>query len=259
MKRLLVGSALLTIFFVGGLANAAGWTGLYAGLNAGVGINHSNYSLNPSGCFLTGVCGGIPAFNSLRNDSAKLDDTVFTGGGQIGLNYQIGRFVPGIEADFNYNGVNESDRVNRPLSAPLAGNFIHTVKQKFDFLGTLRARLGFTPVDDSLVYLTGGLAYGHVESRTNVLFTLGGDAYAGSSSSTQPGWTVGGGAEHTFPGTNWSAKLEYLYVDLGSHSYSDPITNALSTGVNPLASYRTDVRTREHIIRLGFNYKFLGF
>lgn len=258
MKRLLLGTLLLAVFSIGGLANAADWTGLYAGLNAGVGINHSNYNLNPSGCFLTGVCGGSPAFNPLRNDSAKLDDTVFTGGGQIGLNYQIGSFVPGIEADFNYNGVNESDRVNRPLSAPLAGNFVHTVKQKFDFLGTLRGRLGFTPVDRSLLYLTGGLAYGHVESRTNVLFTLDGDKYAGSSSSTQAGWTVGGGAEYGFSG-NWLAKLEYLYVDLGSHAYSDPITNALATGVDPAASYRTDVRTREHIIRLGINYKFFAF
>ena len=135
---------------------------------------------------------------------------------------------------------------------------MHTVRQKFDFLGTLRGRLGFTPVDRTLVYLTGGLAYGHVRSRTNILFTLGSDAYAGSSSTTQPGWTVGGGAEYAFAG-NWSAKLEYLFVDLGSHSYSDPITNAISTGVDPTASYRTDLRTREHVIRLGINYKFFGF
>ena len=194
--------------------NAADWSGLYAGLNAGVGINNSRYNLTPSGCFLTGLCGGLTSFNPLRSDSANLGDTVFTGGGTIGVNFQIGSFVPGIEADFNYNGVDESYRVNRPLSSPLAGNFVHTIKQKLDFLGTLRGRLGFAPTSRSLLYLTGGFAYGHVASRTNVLFTLGGDTYAGSSSSTQPGWTVGAGGEYGFSG-NWSAKLEYLYVDLG--------------------------------------------
>ena len=257
MKKLLLGTIALAGLFVAGLAAATDWTGLYAGVNAGVGINDSRYTLRPTGCFITAVlCGGPLSNNPLRTDSAEFDSTVFTGGGQIGFNYQISSFVPGIEVDFNYNGVNESDSVNRPLSAPLAGNFVHTVKQKFDFFGTLRGRLGFTPVDSSLVYITAGLAYGHIKSRTTASFTLGGDAYAGSSSTTRAGWTVGGGTEYAFA-NNWSAKLEYLYIDLGKHSYSDPGANAFTTGLG--ASYATDLRTREHVIRLGVNYKFFGF
>jgi outer membrane immunogenic protein len=245
--------ACLVFLLVGGAALAAdvpgapyNWTGFYAGLNVGVGINDSEYALRPSGLY------SQPPYvqsNALRTDSHGFDDGAFTGGGQAGFNYQVGRFVFGLETDFNYNGVEESISVNRALSSPLVGRFIHTVTQDFDYFGTFRARVGVTPTDRWLIYGTGGLAYGHVSSKSNVLFTLAGDNYIGSSSEMRAGWTAGAGTEYAVA-KNWVVRMEYLYLDLGTQSYS--YTNQLFPGFD----YTTDITTREHVLRAGISFKF---
>jgi outer membrane immunogenic protein len=254
MKRSFVAVFMLSLLVIGGFAGAADaadtghhWTGFYIGLNAGAAINDSHYDLSPGKGYE-----GDPD-NPLRSDSGEFDDTSFTGGVQAGYNYQINNFVIGIETDFNYNGVDESDHVDRALAAPLGGQFIHTVKQEIDYFGTLRARAGFTPTDTLLVYATGGLAYGRVRSSSHVQFDVPvEDNYSGSKSSTQTGWTIGGGLEYALS-CNWSIKAEYLYVDLGSQSYS-------SWSQDPICgndcSYTTDLKTRENVVRFGINYKF---
>jgi outer membrane immunogenic protein len=65
-----------------------------------------------------------------------------------------------------------------------------------------------------------------------------------SSSSSQLGWTIGAGLEYAFMG-NWSAKLEYLYVDLGN----------FDAGIAPVVN---TVSFKENIVRAGLNYKFSG-
>ena len=85
-------------------------------------------------------------------------------------------------------------------------------------------------------YITAGGAYGNVNATTT---TAAGVALA-SASSGQLGWTFGAGLEYAFMG-NWSAKLEYLYVDLGTKSYFNSTQ---------------DVRFRDHIVRAGVNYAF---
>jgi outer membrane immunogenic protein len=114
----------------------------------------------------------------------------------------------------------------------------------------LRGRFGFTPVDRFLIYGTGGLAYGNVSSSSNVLFTSGSDNYTGSSSGMQIGWTLGAGGEYAFT-NNWSVKFEYLYIDLGSKSYTYAVQPPFSG-----FSYTTDLDTTQHVFRVGFNYKF---
>ena len=254
MKTSVLASEFLILLLVFGYtqaADAAGakydWTGFYAGLNAGLAINNSGYNLQPTGSF----AGEGNENNPLITDSGNFNSTAFTGGGQLGYNYQICNFVIGMETDFNYNGVNESKSVDRALDAPLSGGFIHSVNQKFDYFGTLRARVGFTPRDRWLVYGTGGLAYGHVNSNSNALFTFDGqslDNYIGSSSNTRVGWTAGAGSEYAFY-NNWSAKIEYNYIDLGSHSY----TYDDSTQLFPGYTYTTNLKTRENVVRFGIN------
>jgi outer membrane immunogenic protein len=230
-------------------ADAAGgsysWNGFYMGVNTGGVANDSRYTLSPSGNFL------VPPFvqdNGLRTDSSDLDDPAFTIGGQVGYNYQIHRVVIGLETDFNYTTVDENETVDRALVAPLSGRLIHNVKQDIDFLGTVRARVGFAPTDRLLLYGTGGFAYGHIKSSSDILFTLGGDNYPGSKSTMQPGWTVGAGAEYALT-DHLTMKLEYLYVDLGKLSYDD-------ISQFPGYTYSTDIKTRVHIPRLGLNFKF---
>jgi outer membrane immunogenic protein len=245
------------------------WSGFYIGGNAGVAINDSRYDLDPAGCFLFTVnnCGsGGLAANSFRSYSAPLNQSAFTGGGQVGYNRQVSSIVFGVEADINYNGIKESDFVIQPLTGPLAGaTLIHTVTQRFDWMGTLRGRLGFTPWDRLLVYGTGGLAFGHVSSTTNNTFPpscCAGNTYIGTGTVTRAGWTAGAGGEYAF-GNGWSAKVEYLYIDLGKFNYLDPcVANcnaAAGVGLPASAeSFQTTVTTREHIVRVGLNYRFGG-
>jgi len=240
------------------------WTGFYIGANIGGIWNNSEYSVSPTGCFVdpTVMCGGALTNNALRSDVGKLNNNNnnnvgFTGGGQLGFNWQLGALVLGFETDINGTNLNANDSVNRALAAPLVGNFLHTVDEKLDWYGTVRGRIGVLPVHELLLYVTGGLAYGRLSSNTAVSFSTTTDAYAGAFSDTRVGWTAGGGAEWAFS-PNWSAKIEYLYVDLGSITYADICTTAVCALFVPLPGYQTDLKTRENIVRFGINYRFGG-
>ena len=238
-----------------------GWTGWYIGANVGAIWTDSEYTLSPSGCFLTNVaCGGGVPNNPLRSDVAKLNgnnSVGVTGGGQFGYNWQMGTFLLGFETDINGTNLHPNDSVNRPLVAPLVGNFLHTVDEKLDWFGTVRGRIGVLPVPELLLYATGGLAYGRLSSNTAVSFSTTTDVYAGAFSDTRVGWTAGGGAEWAFS-PNWSAKVEYLYIDLGSITYADICTTAVCALFVPPPGYQTDLKTRENIVRFGINYRFGG-
>ena len=68
-----------------------------------------------------------------------------------------------------------------------------------------------------------------------------------SDKETRVGWTAGAGVENAF-WQNWSAKLEYLYVDLGTHSIDTVDVDG--------APFHVEHKVRNHILRLGVNYKF---
>lgn len=139
------------------------------------------------------------------------------GGLQGGYNWQQGQFVFGGETDLNLTGADDT-------FAPY--------KFSNPWWGSLRARAGMA-WNNILVYGTGGLAYGTVKGESALL----------SESKTSLGWTLGAGAELGVS-PNWSAKVEYLYMDLASRSYSlTGTTNGLSSSV----------------IRVGVNYHFAPF
>jgi outer membrane immunogenic protein len=184
------------------------WTGFYLGINGGYGWGTSDWSI-------LGV--GIV--------SAKPKGWLL--GGTLGFNYQTGSFVWGVEGDLAWSDVKSSD----------ACGLVLTCDTSTSYLGTVRARVGYA-FDRWLPYITGGGAYGDVKASIPALGLSG--------SKAQFGWTVGGGLEYAFLG-NWSAKLEYLYVDLGSFD---------AGFVAPFAS--TDVTFKENIVRAGLNYKFSG-
>src|SRR5882724_9253201 len=256
MKNLLGGARvlILNVSATPALGADYDWTGVYVGVNAGDGVNDSKYRIQ------TDIRDPLPGFaetNGLREENQNLNDTAFTGGAQAGYNWHVNRFVLGVELDFNYNGVDQTSIVDRPLASPLAGNVIYHASQRFDWFGTVRGRLGVTALPQWLVYATGGLAYGHVSSETTGFFTATEDRYAGSGSATLPGWTVGARSEWGISPA-WSAKLEYLYVDLGTFSYTSECVNCLANGITNGPFLRTDVTTREHLVRFGLNYRFGG-
>jgi len=234
------------------------WTGFYVGLNLGGAWNDTRDDVFPTGCFLTNVaCGLGPTVNPLRSDSVRLTGSGFTGGVQAGYNWQAANWVFGIEGDINYSGISDGSSINRPVVAPLAGNFIHTESDKLNWFGTFRGRLGMTVTPSFLIYGTGGLAFGQVRSASAVSFTTTTDVYAGSIDDTRFGWTVGGGGEWMIA-PQWSIKAEYLFVDLGKASYTQTCITAVCAAFTPPPSYQTDLRVHEHVARVGVNYHFGG-
>jgi outer membrane immunogenic protein len=153
--------------------------------------------------------------------------------------------VAGIEADFNYSGLNKTDSRAFAQTAFGGGGLIdantESATQRLSWLGTVRGRLGLTFLDNRLLaFATGGFAYGRVTDSIQTIGVPNGAAgiLVGASSNTvRTGWTLGGGIEYAFL-ANWSAKLEYLYYDLGSRTLN------LNYGIIPGNAGNT------------FNYKF---
>ena len=102
------------------------------------------------------------------------------------------------------------------------------------WLSTVRGRIGYS-FDRVMPYVTGGLAVGDIRAAT--------PGFAGGTS-TNAGWTLGAGLEVALPG-NWTAKAEYLRVDLGSFN---------CTGCS--ASPPDNVSLQENVFRAGVNYHF---
>jgi outer membrane immunogenic protein len=117
---------------------------------------------------------------------------------------------------------------------------------------------------------TGNLAVGTTAFGISAQWGLPGGSAAGNFSTTKTGWVVGGGVETSigalfgWGNNNWSMKLEYLYVDLGT------VNNAIGTTLTPVAainaagaplatgstSFFTQNHVYEQIIRVGINYRF---
>jgi outer membrane immunogenic protein len=149
----------------------------------------------------------------------------FLAGGTVGYNWQSGAIVYGVEGDFDWSDV----------KGTVACAGLLTCETSSSWLATFRGRVGYA-FDRWLPYVKGGGAYGSVKATPGI--------GALASSSNQLGWTLGAGLEYAFMG-NWSAKLEYLYVDLGS----------FNAAVAPAVD---NVSFKESIVRAGLNYKFSG-
>ncbi|MBF9234339.1 outer membrane protein [Microvirga alba] len=205
------------------------WTGFYVGVNAGGAWNsNSNH-----GVFVPGV--GFVEGNNNNNGG-------FTGGGQIGYNYQVGSFVIGAETDIQYADIGRSRNNDFLFLNPALVGFRNN-NNSGNYFGTVRARAGVA-FDRTLVYLTGGFAYGDVG---------GGDRFFGGSSSNG-GWTVGGGVEYAFT-NNITARLEGLYVNLERNKNNDFFALGLVNTVG-----LTNNKNNEFgVVRAGLNYKFNTF
>lgn len=253
------------------------WSGFYAGLNAGGGWGNTTIdnSMTPGTCSQGPQA--CPSFFGALNTyvPAQFDThpSGFIGGGQIGYNYQImPNWVAGLEADFQ--GADIKGAANASNSAPIVlvavpETPIFTLtaagRQKIDWFGTVRGRLGWLPINSLLVYATGGLAYGHVQTGvsfsgnipTTSIIPLNGSS-AVSQSKTLAGWTVGGGLEWMFA-PRWSVKGEYLYYDLGTVILNQT-TNYVLTLIGPAFFYNANMQSAAHyrgnIARIGLNYKF---
>jgi len=228
------------------------WNGFYIGINGGYSWGHSSRDLN----FYNPLNGVVLATGT--GGGRDMNGGLF--GGQIGYNWQMSNWVFGIEGDAQWTGERGSTTILCPVAgcfptAVPAGNGVSaSLEDKLQWFATFRGRLGVTVTPSVLLYATGGGAWGEVKSNLGLAgFTATGlpVAVVGSASTDRFGWTVGAGIEAMFA-ANWSAKLEYLYMDLGSISNSVVLPTAAGF---PLGA-NVSSRITDSIIRAGINYHF---
>lgn len=219
------------------------WAGIYIGVNGGYGWSQSDVGVagvDAAGQFAVGS-GLVPSSLKTRSQGAF-------GGGQIGMNWQTGTLVYGGELDFQYGDITGTD------SQTLAfGPFslASMAKSRMDYFGTARLRGGVLLEPNTLLYATGGLAWGHVTTDAGVVLTTPGPvaSASGSAGDTRVGWTAGAGIEHALT-PNWTVKTEYLYVDLGSTT----VTHG-TTLFNVPVTFQSHQDDRFHLVRAGLNYR----
>lgn len=220
------------------------WTGFYLGAHIGYGWGESDVdtSLLPSPALF-----GAAPFNQGH------DADGFVGGLQLGYNWQVGpSWLWGVEADVSWTDINGSSSVG-PL--PLFGGGFdpgssQLVTTDLNWFATLRLRAGFLVSPALLVYATGGLAVGDVEQTAITDYVGPAFLYPGSTSETRTGWTAGAGLEWAFA-PRWSAKIEWLYYDLGDQTI---VANPVAP--NPPFQVSTNHDLTGNIARFGINYKF---
>jgi len=223
-------------------AVAHDWRGFYAGATAGYGLgrdkDHENLSFLPM----------FPALTAQSFDQAPEGAPV---GVQAGYNWQMGHWVAGLEGDWQW--VNQHDVISITMGTPPSNlnQEGFTLDQRLRWLATFRGRIGYAR-NDWLWYLTGGAAMGSVEEN-DVLTVNFPTTVAATFRHTNGGWTLGGGVEKAL-GANWTAKLEYLYADLGT------VTDAFAYPIPPSGAETETVHQRvtDHLVRLGVNYRFGG-
>jgi outer membrane immunogenic protein len=257
------------------------WTGFYIGGNVGGAWTSRNKNndvfplgavdLNGNAIFTTGNNGG--------------SNSGFVGGIQGGYNYQFGvgqGFVLGFETDIDYSSINHNNNNNLFLTSFTLPQFPGTVftpsglaaatrNNNNKYIGTVRLRAGYA-WDRFLAYITGGLAYGGVNTTGNgfaagvTATTAAGfvspvtgaagptSAFIGGvttrNSGTKTGWTIGAGAEYAIT-NNWTVKAEYLYANFGRNKTAPGFfLPGVAFAVNNTSSINVN------IFRVGVNYKF---
>jgi opacity protein-like surface antigen len=217
------------------------WSGFYVGANAGYGWGH-----DPSSTLVTPfepILAQVPTFLAGPNSNG------FVGGFQAGANWQTGSWIGGLEIDLSGSDIKGSssaaglDTGGRPVSA--------TQTDKFDLLGSGRARLGYLVTPDVWLYGTGGLAWTRLDQTTTSVNSDG--TTITSMPSWRFGWVAGAGGEARLWNTNWLARVEYLHYDFGD-------SGNLSTGFTGATFFLSNSTTSRHltadVVRAGIDYKF---
>jgi outer membrane immunogenic protein len=240
-------------------ATVSNWIGFYIGGNVGYGW--ANGRTNSAAT----TSGNTFASRTLSDENGSFSpgSKGVTGGAQIGYNWQMGSLVTGFEADIQGSGikgsVNQSTLHPDPLFPAVIDGSAHNVNEKLSWFGTARGRLGATVTPDLMLYGTGGLAYGRVSNsaNTNLIDNDGPGtpmSFPASVSRVKAGWAAGAGGEWMFA-RNWSAKVEYIHVDLGKVSAignATPATDLFFSG----SAINYVWRSQENLVRAGVNYRF---
>jgi len=200
----------------------ADWTGFYVGghLGAGSGTSDVSRADGPP---------GPPGFAFDTDPDGAL------GGGQIGYDWQADRVVVGVVGDFSGATIDGEGQKNPTLPGPPAA-----FRTEYDWIATIRARLGYLVDQDTLVYVHGGAAFAD----------LGFEGIGGAgpwsnvvSEDTQTGWTAGAGLEYSVT-RDVSLFTEYSFMDFGDQDF---------TPAGPPGTISQD--SELHVLKIGVNLK----
>src|SRR5215472_8167786 len=192
------------------------WSGLYVGGQLGAGFSYRNWTLSDGSLAEAG-------------DAAML-------GGQIGYNYQVGKWVIGVEGDAAWGNLKDE------CACP---DGITSCWTRQSWLATATGRIGYA-FDPALFYLKGGAAFTHQDYFKTAPIPSPLDEKGGGF---RTGWTVGVGMDYAL-WNNWSVRLEYDYLDFGSRTFA---LNNIATG---MFAENVTVRQKAHEVKLGLNYLF---
>lgn len=197
MKQLLAASvAVVAIASVAQAEDALGWTGLYLGVETGVGKSSTAFSASSTGF------------------AGNYQEQPFLGGVFVGGDWQSGPFVVGALADIDWtNGGDISFGNVDPVTAGKGEAYTYDV----DWIATARARLGYAPTDRVLVFATGGVAAGHFEA-TSYSYPLFGTPASAAFSGVKWGGVGGVGMEYRLS-RHLSLKGEYLHYEFGTIAF----------------------------------------
>ncbi|MBX3538972.1 MAG: porin family protein [Chelatococcus sp.] len=257
------------------------WTGPYAGVNAGYAMGRLRTKIGWAG--RQDAVAADPAFVTGLG-AARRERGGFTGGAQIGYNYQMGSIVLGIEADFDALKLRHGALASGRLVNGETGETVDAAmrsSQSLHWLATLRPRIGWTVFDRFMVYGTGGLAVARASQRSQGLLSVTGasvapiadpalDPAAAETAAAAPapvpglfgtvgksgsgyryGWALGAGAEYAVT-DEISVKGEFLHIQMKGRNVAaaplDPATAGVAFGARNTSNVQ--------MIRAGVNYRF---
>ncbi len=214
---------------------AYNWTCFYLGPSLGVDWGYTNWT------FLVNGNKTYPRFAGILP------------GGQVGYNYQYGKWVFGVEGDAGWT--------NAHGARACPNNFFFNCEFDVNSLYTVTGRVGYLWPDRVLWYAKGGLAIGETRAQIRcntdsqlTVFSgrlLNPACPAQGISNTATGWTVGGGSELALT-DNWSVKAETSYFNLGTGHYPFGV-------ISDNSGLGVDTRRSGWIANIGLNYRFTGF
>lgn len=232
------------------------WSGPYLGLSAGYGQTTGaggHYCLDPWGELNSVSCQKLPDGADPVSSAKGALAGVFAGYST----YLTNTLIIGAEADLSWSSLSGDQHISGPMlmQSGIPVNPLGEFETSYDleWMGTLRARLGYQFLPNSLLYATGGLAYGKVSAKSSFNAANAGTTYTGSYSDVEFGWTAGLGAEQALE-NGWQIRLEGLYFDLGeieTASKEEPLA-FLPNGYKHNASFEL----KGGVVRLGLSRKF---
>jgi len=158
--------------------------------------------------------------------------------------YQSGNFLVGVEGDGDWSNIKGT--------TPCLVVFSCTANMQWTADATVRA--GVLPIHNLLVYVKGGASWTSVKYN----FTDGGllapASITSNASETKVGGLLGFGTEYMFA-PHWTAKIEYNYVDYGSHTDNHTLTLAVpGAAVNVAVPVQSSLKAST--MKAGINYLF---